>query len=239
MEAHGRKRAGWRREAAAADAPRPRRRRRRPANIPEQLAAARRAPRQGRDQRGRVRGEEGAAARAHVSAARRGSSRSCRRRPRRCDALGVEPVGVTRFCDATGPAVVGGTKNPDLDAIVALAPGSRRRQRRGEPRRGRRRRSRPPGSRCTRCRPARSRTSAPRCVRLPRGSESRVPSPFGARRVGRLARVDAHARAGGTRSSRCGAGRGCRSPPTPTARRCSTCSASATCSPTRSTAIRR
>jgi ABC-type hemin transport system substrate-binding protein len=37
-------------------------------------------------------------------------------------ALGIEPTGITRFCDATGPAVVGGTKNPDLDAIVALAP---------------------------------------------------------------------------------------------------------------------
>ena len=40
-------------------------------------------------------------------------------------ALGVEPVGITRFCDAAGangPQVVGGTKNPDLAAIVALAP---------------------------------------------------------------------------------------------------------------------
>ncbi len=42
-------------------------------------------------------------------------------------ALGVEPVGITRFCDpwahANGvPQVIGGTKNPDLGAIVALAP---------------------------------------------------------------------------------------------------------------------
>jgi ABC-type hemin transport system substrate-binding protein len=37
-------------------------------------------------------------------------------------ALGVEPVGVTRFCAAQGPAVVGGTKNPDIAAIVGLAP---------------------------------------------------------------------------------------------------------------------
>jgi ABC-type hemin transport system substrate-binding protein len=36
--------------------------------------------------------------------------------------LGIAPVGVTRFCATTGPAVVGGTKNPDRDAIVALAP---------------------------------------------------------------------------------------------------------------------
>jgi ABC-type Fe3+-hydroxamate transport system substrate-binding protein len=37
-------------------------------------------------------------------------------------ALGVEPVGVTRFCDARGPVAVGGTKNPDLAAVVALRP---------------------------------------------------------------------------------------------------------------------
>ncbi|GIU89396.1 MAG: ABC transporter substrate-binding protein [Acidimicrobiia bacterium] len=37
-------------------------------------------------------------------------------------ALGVEPVGVTRFCDAAGRAVVGGTKNPDLAAVLALRP---------------------------------------------------------------------------------------------------------------------
>jgi ABC-type Fe3+-hydroxamate transport system substrate-binding protein len=37
-------------------------------------------------------------------------------------ALGVEPIGVTRFCDVDGPAVVGGTKSPDVRAIVALAP---------------------------------------------------------------------------------------------------------------------
>jgi ABC-type hemin transport system substrate-binding protein len=36
--------------------------------------------------------------------------------------LGVEPVGVTRFCAARGPAIVGGTKNPDVAAIIALAP---------------------------------------------------------------------------------------------------------------------
>ena len=39
-------------------------------------------------------------------------------------ALGVEPVGITRFCDAgaAGASVVGGTKNPDLAAILALEP---------------------------------------------------------------------------------------------------------------------
>jgi ABC-type Fe3+-hydroxamate transport system substrate-binding protein len=40
-------------------------------------------------------------------------------------AFGLQPVGVTRFCDPPGggaPVVVGGTKNPDLGAIRALAP---------------------------------------------------------------------------------------------------------------------
>lgn len=35
---------------------------------------------------------------------------------------GVEPVGVTRFCEVHGYPLVGGTKNPDIDAIVALRP---------------------------------------------------------------------------------------------------------------------
>ena len=38
------------------------------------------------------------------------------------DSWGVRPVAVTRFCDLAGVARVGGTKDPDLDAIVALAP---------------------------------------------------------------------------------------------------------------------
>ncbi len=37
-------------------------------------------------------------------------------------AWGVEPVAVTRFCEQPGYPTVGGTKNPDIDAIVALAP---------------------------------------------------------------------------------------------------------------------
>jgi ABC-type Fe3+-hydroxamate transport system substrate-binding protein len=37
-------------------------------------------------------------------------------------ALGVTPLACTRFCDAPGVKTVGGTKNPDVDAIVALAP---------------------------------------------------------------------------------------------------------------------
>jgi len=35
-------------------------------------------------------------------------------------ALVVAPVACTRFCDAPGVPTVGGTKNPDVDAIVAL-----------------------------------------------------------------------------------------------------------------------
>ena len=37
-------------------------------------------------------------------------------------AWGVEPVGVTRFCEAPGIEQVGGTKTPDLAAIVRLRP---------------------------------------------------------------------------------------------------------------------
>ena len=37
-------------------------------------------------------------------------------------ALGVVPIACTRFCDLPGVTTVGGTKNPDVAAIVALAP---------------------------------------------------------------------------------------------------------------------
>lgn len=37
-------------------------------------------------------------------------------------AWGVTPVGVTRFCDAPGVRRVGGTKDPDVGAVAALAP---------------------------------------------------------------------------------------------------------------------
>jgi ABC-type Fe3+-hydroxamate transport system substrate-binding protein len=37
-------------------------------------------------------------------------------------ALGVELVACTRFCEQPGRPQVGGTKNPDIDAIVDLAP---------------------------------------------------------------------------------------------------------------------
>lgn len=37
-------------------------------------------------------------------------------------AWGVEPVACTRFCERPDITHVGGTKNPDIDAIAALAP---------------------------------------------------------------------------------------------------------------------
>ena len=37
-------------------------------------------------------------------------------------AWGRPPVAVTRFCEQPGLPAVGGTKNPDIDAIVALGP---------------------------------------------------------------------------------------------------------------------
>ena len=37
-------------------------------------------------------------------------------------ALGVIPLACTRFCEQTGLPTVGGTKNPDVAAIVALEP---------------------------------------------------------------------------------------------------------------------
>ena len=36
--------------------------------------------------------------------------------------LGVTPIACTRFCDQPGVPTVGGTKTPDVDAIVALGP---------------------------------------------------------------------------------------------------------------------
>src|SRR5689334_11497496 len=37
-------------------------------------------------------------------------------------ALGVVPVACTRFCAQPGIPTVGGTKDPDVDAIIALRP---------------------------------------------------------------------------------------------------------------------
>jgi ABC-type Fe3+-hydroxamate transport system substrate-binding protein len=37
-------------------------------------------------------------------------------------ALGVSPAACTRFCELPGVPTIGGTKNPDISAIVALTP---------------------------------------------------------------------------------------------------------------------
>jgi ABC-type Fe3+-hydroxamate transport system substrate-binding protein len=37
-------------------------------------------------------------------------------------ALGIEPIACTRFCDIAGVQTVGGTKNPDIEVILALGP---------------------------------------------------------------------------------------------------------------------
>jgi ABC-type hemin transport system substrate-binding protein len=37
-------------------------------------------------------------------------------------ALGITPLAVTRFCELDGVRTVGGTKNPDVQAIIELAP---------------------------------------------------------------------------------------------------------------------
>ena len=186
---------------------------------------ARRPPRPRRDHRRGVRGEEGTTARAHVSdVPARASSRSCRRRARRCVALGVAPIACTRFCEQPGVPTVGGTKNPDVAAIVALAPDLvvvNDEENRWEDATalidaGLAVHSMSPrsvhdvGAGGARARRARRRGGA--------GAVRRG-------RLGRVARVGARRRAGTTRSSRCGAGRGCRWRATRTARRCSTCSA--------------
>src|SRR6185369_5763935 len=67
-----------------------------------------------------VRGEEGRAARAHVSGLRVVSLVPSLTET--LIALGVPPVACTRFCEQPDLPHVGGTKNPDIDAIVALAP---------------------------------------------------------------------------------------------------------------------
>ena len=37
-------------------------------------------------------------------------------------AWGIRPIAVTRFCEQPGLQLVGGTKDPDIAAIVALEP---------------------------------------------------------------------------------------------------------------------
>ena len=118
MEANAKKRAaGAIRGAAPAAAPR----RARAADDSRAAAAARRPARPGRDHRRRVRDEEGAAARAHVR--RRAVVSLVPSATETLVALGVAPVGVHAVLrSAPGVPTVGGTKNVDVDAVVALAP---------------------------------------------------------------------------------------------------------------------
>ena len=86
---------------------------------------------------------------------RAGSSRSFPRSPRRSAALGLADalVGVTVYCVeprdvVRGKTRIGGEKDPDLDAIRALAAGPGHRQHRGERARARRHAARAGASRC-------------------------------------------------------------------------------------------
>ena len=222
MESHAQTRAGW---AAAAAAPRAGRAAAARPTRSRADPAARRPARPGCDHRRGVRGEEGAAARAHVT---RGAA--CRL----AGSVGERDAGRARCRARRVHAVLRARRRADRrrhqeprrrrDRRARARP--RRRERRGEPLAGRDRARSTPGSRCTRCRRGRSTTSAAevraladaaRACRCPRRSAPTT-GTRGWRRCSR--------RAGTTRSSRCGAGRGCRWRATPTARRCSTCSAS-------------
>ena len=234
MEANAKKRAGWAnpvpsrargrygRRACAADRART-------------VAAARRPARPGRDHRRRVRDEEGAAARAHVSAVRhpttvrvvslvpereRDAGRA-RRRAGRVHAL----------LRARGRSDSGRYQECRRRRGGRARTGPRSRERRGEPHRGCGSARGPGAWRCIRCRRTRSPTSVPRSCALAdeRGvRRSRAPRRTGMRgwrRRTKSSRVRC--------SSRSGAGRGCRSRPTPTGRRCSRTSGGPTFSPTR------
>ncbi len=79
-------------------------------------------------------------------------------------ALGLGPVGCTRFCDDADATVVGGTKSVDVDAVVALEPDLvvvNDEENRLEDANA----LDAHGSRCTRCRRVRSPTSVPRSRR--------------------------------------------------------------------------
>ena len=134
---------------------------------------ARGAARPGPHHRGRVRGEEGRAARAHVRVVSLVPSAT-----ETLLALGVVPIACTRFCEQDGIPTVGGTKDPDVDEIVALGAGPGRGERRGEPDRGLQRAAPRPGSTSTRCRPGRSATSGRWSRRSPARVDAPVPAPF-------------------------------------------------------------
>ena len=149
-------------------------------------------------------------------------------------ALGVTPIACTRFCELPDVPTIGGTKNPDIAAIIELAPDLvvvNDEENRWD------------DAAALIDAGLAVHSMSPRSVHDV-GAEVRtlaerldvpVPIPFERRRLGRVAGVGAHAAL--VRRVRRGVApaRGCRWRATPTARRCSTCWASATCSPTRST----
>ena len=83
---------------------------------------ARRPARPRRHHRRGVRVQEGRPARSHVSEQRSGSSAWFRRSPRRCWRGASCPRPAPGSASSPDCSHVGGTKNPDVDAIVALRP---------------------------------------------------------------------------------------------------------------------
>ena len=132
-------------------------------------------------------------------------------------ALGVRPVGCTRFCDLPGVPAVGGTKHVDVDAVVALAPDlvvvndeeNRVEDAQALTARGLVLHSMSP----------RSVTDVgPVVCALAAALGVDAPAPFEAWDAWQARTASRRAC---PRSSRSGGGRGCRSPPTRTAHRCS------------------
>ena len=139
MEIHAKKRAAWSGAAGAAAPPAAS-----PASpsptLPEQLQQLADLPRSGSAHRRGVRSEEGAAARAHVSRGPAPKPRPPEPRPpeprppeprvvslvpsasETLVALGVVPIACTQFCELVDVPTVGGTKRPDVRAIIDLAP---------------------------------------------------------------------------------------------------------------------
>ena len=112
-----------RRSGAPSPWPR-RRRRRRPRVDPGADPTARPAARPGPHHAGGVRGQEGPAPGADVATATPRVVSLVPSATESLRALGIDPVACTRFCEQPDLPTVGGTKNPDVDAVVALAPTS-------------------------------------------------------------------------------------------------------------------
>ena len=156
----------------------------------------------------------------------RASSRWFRARPRRSSRSVSCRSGARGSASSPDVPTVGGTKNVDVDARRRARARPRGRERRGEPHRGRATRSSARGLALHSMSPRSVADVGPAVCALPRAvGVDRGRRPFDAwDAVAATAR--ASRRAARARSSRSGGGRGCRSRPTPTARRCSRTSAS-------------